>query len=209
MVNCEKLYFHVYNRGVEKRDIFCDKVDYYRFLHDLYEFNDSAPTNSNYKGIFGSPTSVNSSRDCLVEIICFCLMPNHYHLLVGVQDKTKLTEFMRKVGTGYTNYFNQKYVRSGHLFQGKYKSILIENDEYLTHLSRYIHQNPKKSKKLNIESLYNYKYSSYLDYIGKVNFPSIISKDFLEGYFTGPADYKSFVENESTNLPLKRDLLLE
>ncbi len=191
-----KFYYHIYNRGVEKRKIYMDKNDYYRFIHDLYEFNDSAPTNPNHSRIDRSRTSINSKRDCLVEIICFCLMPNHYHLLLSANDKNNLTQFMRKIGTGYTNYFNKRYDRTGHLFQGKYKSVLIENDEYLIHLSRYIHLNPIKNKGASIKQLNKYKYSSYLDYTGKINFPSLISKEFLENYFQDAKDYKKFILTE-------------
>lgn len=190
----ETLYFHVYNRGVEKRTIFEDENDYYRFLHDLYEFNDINPANPNSRRIVGGLTSNNLKKEALVEILCYCLMPNHFHLLLSVPEKSRLTQFMRKLGTGYTMYFNEKYGRVGSLFQGRYKSVLIKDDVYLKHLSRYIHLNPISLDK-NKNILNKYRYSSYLDYIEKKNFPSIISKRFLLNLFKSTNEYRLFVEN--------------
>jgi len=194
--NADPVYFHVYNRGVDKRDIFLNKADYYRFLHDLYEFNDRHPTNVNNRRIVGSPTSNNSNKIKLVDIICYYLMPNHYHLLVSVSDPAALTSFMRKLGTGYTNYFNQKYKHSGHLFQGKYKKIVVESEPQLLQLSKYIHLNPLKSSKVKTGNLEQYKYSSYLDYVGIKNMPSIISSNFLSSMFENKERYKDFVEEK-------------
>lgn len=200
-------YYHVYNRGVEKRDIFMEENDYLRFIHDLYEFNDTSPANPNNRRIVGGTTSNNNKeRDQLVEIICFCLMPNHFHLILRQLKEDGITQFMKKLGTGYAMYFNKKYERVGSLFQGRFKSILVGSDEYLVHLSRYIHLNPvglvdQHWSKQGIESwpkvkkfLQNYRYSSYLDYIQIRNFPSVTSRDFLLSYFKAPEDYQNFVE---------------
>jgi putative transposase len=205
-----KYYFHVYNRGVEKRNIFCDQSDYYRFIHDLYEFNDSEAADPHLGRIGGGRASTNlkdfdveyRQRDTIVDIVCFCLMPNHFHLMVGAKDKKTLTKFMQKLGTGYAMYFNEKYKRVGCLFQGRYKSILIEQDAYLTHLSKYIHLNPIKKRSLGVTSLDTYKYSSYLDFSGKINIPFVTSRKFLEDYFDGPEDYEKFVKNNSDSQPL-------
>ena len=135
-------------------------------------------------------------------------MPNHFHLIVKQLVDGGITKFMHKLGTGYTLYFNQKYKRTGSLFEGKFKRIYIDKDEYLIHLSRYIHLNPieliqhdwkkrgiKDWEKVN-EFLKNYRWSSYPDYIGKKNFPSVIKKDFLMGYFDKSKEkYENFVRN--------------
>lgn len=197
LTNDETLYFHVYNRGVDKRDIFMDKGDYYRFLHDLYEFNDICPTQPNTRRLVRCPTSNNCDHKKLVDIVCYCLMPNHYHLLVSTSDMTALTSFMRKLGTGYTNYFNQKYKHSGHLFQGRYKKILVESEPQLLQLSKYIHLNPLRSSRTKAVSLKKYKYSSYLDYIGIKNMPSIITNDVINSMFTTKKDYKKYLEEDS------------
>src|SRR3989344_6026710 len=113
-------FYHIYNRGVEKRKIFLDKDDHFRFIHDLFEFNDEAyALNIYYK--LPSLTSYEvqprkmSKRKLLVEIIAFCLMPNHFHLLLRQNADSGIVRFMQKLGTGYTMYFNQKYQRVGGL----------------------------------------------------------------------------------------------
>src|SRR3989344_4697111 len=137
---------HVYNRGVEKRTIFKQERDYLRFIHDLYEFNDSAPAvNTNYYHNLSKSNFhklERKPRKLLVEILCFCLMPNHYHLMLREKVEGGITEFMRKIGTGYTNYFNTKYERVGPLFQGKFKTVNIERQAHLLYLPHYIHLNP-------------------------------------------------------------------
>ena len=205
-------YYHIYNRGVDKRKVFLNNNDYIRFLHDLYEFNNQkkAPEYTRIaKYNVGSltPHIEKESRKKLVDIICFCLMPNHYHLILKQLIDKGISKFMHKLGTGYTNAFNLKHKRSGALFEGTFKAILIENETYLTHLSRYIHLNPVELKEKNWkedgikdwskinEFLDNYRYSSYLDYIGKKNFPSIINNDLILKIFNNSEDrYKKFTQ---------------
>jgi len=188
--------YHIYNRGVDKRDIFMDDSDRFRFIHDLYEFNDkksSIKLNSfiNNLAEVGLPQIKRGQRELLVEILAFCMMNNHFHLLVRQKEENGITDFMRKLGTGYTNYFNKKYERSGALFQGKFKSVHIENESHFMYLPIYIHLNPLdfdfkewRNGKINdsigaINFLDKYRWSSYMDYTGKKNFPSLINKDFL------------------------------
>jgi len=192
--------YHIYNRGVDKRDIFMDDEDRIRFIHDLYEFNDSNPSPNinnilNYKKIksleVGLPNIERKPRELLVEILAFCIMDNHYHLIIKQKKEGGITEFMRKLGTGYTNYFNKKYDRTGALFGGKFKSICIKKDAHFMYLPIYVHLNPldlkfpewreKKLKDINkaIEFLDSYRWSSYIDYTGKKNFPSLINKDYI------------------------------
>lgn len=183
----------IYNRGVEKRNVFLDNRDYFRFIRGLFEFNDILPSLNLYRRFqpttaVGSPTS---NKDNLVDILCFCLMPNHYHLLLRQKVDSGITEFMRKIGTGYTNYFNLRYQRVGSLFQGKFKAIHISKESHLLYLPHYIHFNPldltlpewRKKRLYNInialEFLKSYRWSSYLDYIGKRNFPMITNRQFI------------------------------
>lgn len=192
--------YHIYNRGVDKRDIFIDDEDRFRFIHDLFEFNDENPTinlamhlkskNNEIKEV-GLPKVERKLRKVLVEILAFCMMDNHYHLIVRQKTENGITEFMKKLGTGYTNYFNQKYERIGALFQGRFKSVCIKNDAHLMYLPIYIHLNPLdfkfygwREKKITnyikaIEFLDSYRWSSYMDYTGQKNFPSLINKDFI------------------------------
>ena len=188
----EEIY-HIYNRGVEKRTICMDKSDYFRFVHGLYEFNDTAPS----QNIFYKLPNLRSyevglrKKEPLVEIMCFCLMPNHYHLLLKQLVENGITLFMRKLGTGYTNYFNLKHKRVGALFQGIFKAVRVKREPHLLYLPHYIHLNPldllmpewreQKIKNLHkaLRFLETYNWSSYLDFIGKKNFPEVIKKDFL------------------------------
>lgn len=196
--------YHIYNRGVEKRQIFMDDLDYFRFIHNLFEFNDTAPAG---KFSEDKPPIVgkDKKREILVEILCFCLMPNHFHLILRQLKNKGIPNFMKKMGTGYSMFFNEKYERVGALFQGSYKAISVENDAYFMQLSRYIHLNPIElidSNWMNDEVknwpktnrfLKNYRWSSCPDYIGKKNFPSVTSRDFLLDLFGGQDDYKKFL----------------
>jgi len=198
--------YHVYNRGVEKRQIFMDNFDYFRFIHDLFEFNDTAPA-GRFSEFVTPKVMQNKKRDLLVEILCFCLMPNHFHLILRQRVNNGITDFMKKIGLGYAMYFNRKNMRVGSLFQGRFKAILVENNEYLLHLSRYIHLNPlelieSEWKKVGIRNwskkkdfLESYRWSSYLDYINKDNFPSISSRELLLSCIGTNKQYKQFVEN--------------
>ena len=218
--------YHIYNRGVEKRRIFLDEKDYFRFIHNLFEFNDIAPAShknlSNQRGEVGLPP-VRKPRELLVNILAFCLMPNHFHLLLLQKKDEGVTRFMRKMGTGYTNYFNTKYDRVGPLFQGKFKAKIVGKDEYLLHLADYIHINPveiirpkwKDGEKGNIGEvknfLQNYRWSSLLDYVGKKNFPSVTQRNFLLNFFSGIQDYEKEFFNQFQKIDLEKiqELIIE
>lgn len=207
-------FYHIYNRGVEKRNVFLNDRDYWRFLQALLLFNDknsSAHIISELEKRNQSPTlktisELGSERNPLVRILCYSLMPNHYHLLIEEIGDKGISTFMHKLGTGYTNYFNIKNERVGSLFQGKFKVILIKDEEYLTHLSRYIHLNPVELVEPNWEIegiknweevnkyLENYKWSSYPDYLGFRN-SKIIEKGILGRLFSRPGEYKKFVNS--------------
>ncbi len=189
--------YHIYSRGVEKRNIFTSDKDRFRFVYDIFEFNDKAPAlNTGYhlnlsKSDFNRLNRLRRPRESLVETLCFCLMPNHYHLLLRQKVENGITEFMRKLGTGYTNYFNAKYDRVGPLFQGKFKAVHVHKEPHLLYLPHYIHLNPldmympewRDRKVKNIRGalgfLESYRWSSYLDYAGKSNFPSVTQRDFI------------------------------
>ena len=200
--------FHILNRGVDKRDIFLDDQDYIRFIHDLFEFNDvEAVLNLNRSFQSGQlmdlrNPSIRKPRKFIVEILAFCLMPNHFHLMLRQKEDGGITKFMRRLGIGYANYFNQKYERTGTLFQGRFKSILVTEENHFIHLPYYIHFNPLdltesdwRTGKINdyqkaMNFLNSYRWSSHLDYIGKKNFPSIISTKFLNEIWGGSQKYK-------------------
>lgn len=199
--------YHIYNRGVEKRIIFLDGQDYLRAIHALYVFNDKdhhvhltrsiGPHGEKARDVRGR-TSYNriqkKKREKLVDIIAFCLMPNHYHLLLKQMREGGISKFMQKLGTGYTMYFNERYERNGVLLQGKFKSIFVSKEQYFSNLLNYIHLNPVDLIEPNWKEegianwpkvrkfLRDYRWSSYKDYIGIKNFPSVISEEALDKY---------------------------
>lgn len=202
---------HVLNRGVDKRKIFLDKQDYFRFVHDLFEFNDQERVNTTFYRFHRQSNDIASRkikierrpRKLLVDIIAFCIMPNHYHLLLAPRTKNGISKFMKKVNMGYAKYFNTRYERKGALFEGRYKSIAVKDEAHFIHLPYYIHLNPLDlydhgwrnreiidySKAMNF--LENYRWSSFLDYIGKKNFPSVTNREFLSKFLGGPKEYKN------------------
>ena len=217
------LIYHVLNRGVDKRNIFLDKKDYYRFIHDLFEFNNEDPTLNLHYTFKQNPIDVGhryiKPRKLLVDILVFCLMPNHYHLLVKAKKEDALAMFMKKLNGGYAKYFNTKNSRVGALFQGKYKAIPVTNDAHFIHLPYYIHFNPldisfpewRKRKIKNprkaIEFLSSYRWSSHLDYSGKKNFPSVTNRAFLLEYFGGHEEYIKNIEEWLNDFDLEDENL--
>ncbi len=195
--------WHVLNRGVEGRDLFLDSQDYARFVHNLYEFNDSAPADNlsrlfDPSGIrdFVNP-SFRKARERLVDIHGWVLMKNHYHLLLSERIEGGISLFLRKLNVGYANYFNERYRRKGTLFQGRTKKILVERESHFLYILHYLHLNPldylqgaqewrarSKSGIRNaneaLDYLDSYRWSSYLDYIDKKNFPSILTTSFFK-----------------------------
>lgn len=195
-------FWHALNRGVDGRDIFQEDIDYIRFIHNLYEFNDSAPANANigyhfkYMDIV-SPNIQERKKERLVDIHGWCLMKNHYHLLLSERVENGLSLFLRKLNVGYAKFFNEKYKRVGTLFQGRTKKILVERDPHFLYLLHYIHLNPldylEGAKEWRVRSknsildtkdalqhLNNYRWSSFLDYTGKKNFPSILTTSLFK-----------------------------
>ncbi len=187
-------FYHIYNRGVEKRIIFQDKRDYFRFLEtmDFYHKTPQPMKLSDFRRGAIKLKKINSQTE-LVRIYCYCLMPNHYHLLVGQLQENGVTDFLRKFSDSYTRYFNTKYERVGSLFQGSFKAKLIENEEYLLQLSKYIHKNPFPLKEWESKV---YPYSSYGYYLNLEKHP-FCDIGFILSYFSRnnpKLSYKSFVE---------------
>lgn len=194
-------YYHIYNRGVAKETIFKQDQDYKVFLKYLKE----ALIQPKIKKVSftlqgqsfkGMPRQVKNFSN-KIELISYCLMPNHFHLLIRQSEKFLMENFMRSVLTRYSQYFNKKYNRVGHVFQGRYKAVLITKDEYLLHLTRYIHLNPSEYIK-DIKKAY----SSYAEYLG-LRKTTWIKPHYILKFFNNPVipeltkinDYKTFVEN--------------
>ena len=203
-------YYHVYNRGNSKQKIFLDNEDYKYFINCIYCFNTYKSFKFREDIIKKDIEAFDFKRDeIIVSIGSWVLMPNHFHLYVipshrsdlwyafnKGKDKNRITEYMRKLLTGYTMYFNKKYKRTGGLFEGKFKSVHIEDDRQAKYLFSYIHLNPIKLIQKNwkeegikdknnaLEFLNKYKWSSYLDYKGverKEN--KILNKEDFPDYF--------------------------
>ena len=157
-------YYHVYNRGVEKREIFLDEQDYSMFLHllKLYLSPKELEEPLTRRDLVRARLAQSVGDE--VKLVAFCLMPNHFHLLLKQSTKTGMIKLMRKLSTTYAMYFNDRYNRVGTLFQGPYKAIAIDTEPYLLHLSRYIHLNPIE---LTRRDLVSYDYSSYPYYLGR------------------------------------------
>ena len=143
-------HYHVYNRGVDKRSIVMEEYDSDRFLQSLEEFNVVEPIGSIYENSFNkdkeSDTSLGNpipKLDKLVNIVCYCLNPNHFHLLLEQVAEDGIVKFMHKLGLGYTNYFNKKYKRGGPLFGGRFKAKHIATNDYLQYVSAYINLNDR------------------------------------------------------------------
>lgn len=183
--------YHILNRGVEKRIIFTRGRDYQRFLRTLYyyQFQGPKPSFSKY-----SKDSINPFKPLyenkIVEIWAYCLMPNHFHLLVRQFKENGISKFLSQLTNSYTKYFNTKYTRVGPLLQGSFKAVLVENDEQLLHLSRYIHINPLVS---GLEkSLFGYPYSSLSEYQTR---PELCVTQKILEQFKSPRDYLKFLSD--------------
>lgn len=168
-------YYHIYNRGNRKQNIFVVRRDYERFLKKTLEYK----------------------NDFNVTILCYCLMPNHFHFLVRQNMEVSLSKFMLRLSTSYAKYFNIKYEEVGSLFQSRFQAKFIETEEYLLELSRYIHRNPKEllPSTPGVE-LADYKWSSYPAYLGLVK-DELIDISIILDFFSRKErvkDYKSFVE---------------
>lgn len=187
-------FYHIYNRGTDKRIIFQETSDYTRFVDLLYLANTTVRINvrdtvSNHGSVW------NYERvDTLVSIGAYCLMPNHFHILLTPQIDGGIGMFMNKLCTSYSMYFNKKYERTGSLFQGPYKSRHAATDQYLKYLYAYIHLNPldvsQRPGEETLEALLRYEYFSLPDYVGRTRPEiAILTPDAFPEYFQISADH--------------------
>lgn len=188
-------YYHIYNRGNSKQQIFLDEKDYKRFIDLLYAVNSEEKFNfsDSVKGISVYERNIDKK---LISIGAYCLMPNHFHILITPLSEEGVSRFMQKLSTAYAMYFNQKYKHTGSLFEGKFKAEHLNNDIYLKYIFSYIHLNPIKliqkdwkeagikDKQKAINYLNNYKHSSLFEYLNKKRIENLIvcRKDFPD-YF--------------------------
>lgn len=176
-------FYHVYARGGSRQRIFRDAADYMKFLK-LFERYLSLQEMHNDLGA-SYPNYYNK-----LELVAFCLMPNHFHLLIYQRQQGVMAEFMRSLLTSYSMYFNRKYKRSGSLFESRYKASLISDDAYLEHITRYIHLNPRQWR--------DYEYSSLPYYLQQISDEWIRPRRVAK-LFATPAEYLQFLQDYTQN----------
>jgi putative transposase len=188
-------YYHIYNRGVNKENIFHDQGDWRRFLFLILCFQ--SPETFLHVGrvanTFGKHSVSALDAEVLskiikkrfVELAAFCLMSNHFHLIIKETEEGGIARYMQRILNSYTKYHNTKFGKSGHLFQGPYQAVHIADDRQLLHLSAYVHKNPSDWK--------NYGWSSYGDYIKGNKWGGLLKHEVILEQFKNPDQYKKFV----------------
>jgi len=190
-------FYHIYNRGVDKRDIFGDAEDVRRFLQSMKEFNVIEPIGSIFRNTLkknklrGSTSQSPQPPEKLVNFVCYCLNPNHYHFILEQVADRGIEKFMQRLGTGYTMYFNEKNKRSGALFQGKFKSVHIKKNSQLLHVSAYVNLNYRVHQLRGRTS--QLVKSSWGEYVGEEK-TDFCTKDMILGQFDNTEEYKKFAE---------------
>ena len=203
-------FYHVFNRGNDKRTIYLEYNDYIRFIALLYLCNSDKPVNirDNFpKGLSFGRLKDFDEGNSIVAVGAYCLMPNHFHILIKEITENGITKFMNKLGTAYPMYFNRKYDRSGSLFESKFKAEHIDNNEYLRYMFAYIHLNPIKliypewraqgisDFEKARDYLMSYQYSSYMDYINRDRLEkAILNKSAFPEYFDNFKDFEDFIK---------------
>lgn len=182
-IDVPQSYYHIYARGISKSKIFLDADDYAAFLNLFRRYLSHEQQHDR----LGVPYPHLFSK---VELLCFCLMSNHFHLLIYQEESGAMQQLMRGIMTSYSRYFNKKYDRSGPLFETRYKASLIHDQKYLEHITRYIHLNPKEWR--------NYKYSSLPFYLGLQEAEWLVPDKIL-CLFKGRSEYLAFVEDYEDN----------
>lgn len=187
-------FYHIFNRGVNKNDIFFSEKDYKRFIttaihykNFLHKFTAS--------GVY-DPVSekLGKIEKPKVQILTYCLMPNHFHFLIKQLEEGGITWFMQRLSSSYVHYLNIKHGRVGPLFQGRFKNVLVDSDDQLLHLSRYIHLNPLVSNLTT--DLKKYTWSSYPSHISDHS-DNLSEPEFILENFKTRSDYEKFVLDQA------------
>lgn len=195
----------MYNRGAYKKSIFIENRDYIRFLFEVLHFQSPVQFPQ-----IGRMVSTYDARDGFelknadfenvlhgrfVEVISFCIMPNHYHLILRELAEGGIARYMQRVGDAYTKYLHAKYKQSGHVFQGRYRTVHIQDNEQLTHLSAYIHRNPRELKAWKGREA-DYPWSSYQDYVKENRWGGLLAQEIILDQFEGTkqSNYADFVK---------------
>ncbi|MEI7709179.1 MAG: transposase [bacterium] len=202
-------YYHIFNRGTRKQAIFHDANDWFRFLFLILYFQSPVifPNISRLSKQLVQPSVLNIDKEVLnkiikdryVELISFCLMQNHFHLILKEEKEGGIAQYMQRILNAYTKYYNTKYQKSGHLFQGPYKAVHISDNTQLLHVSAYIHRNPRElATWTNKED--KYLYSSYQDFINENRWGKLLASDIVLEQFKDKDEYHDFVKTSSSKL---------
>ncbi len=202
-------HYHVFNRGVHKQEVFHNTADYARFLFLLLHLQSpvvfpqiSRPVQNFVKhSVFDISDAdikeIVSER--YVEVVAFCLMPNHFHILLHEYEEGGIARYMQRLLNGYTKYFNAKYQKSGHLFQGPYKAAHVRSNEQLLYLSSYIHLNPRELPVWkNREHLY--PWSSYRDYINENRWGDLLIPTIILEQFKDKGEYRTYCKSSTAKM---------
>ncbi len=199
-------YYHIFNRGNNKQQIFLDNKDWVRFLfliiylqspmifqnisREVNDFVKNRVFNINKKDL------EEILKDRYVSLIGFAIMPNHFHLILYGQKENGISQYMQRVLCAYTKYFNTKYKKNGHLFQGPYKAVHIKDNKQLLYLSSYIHKNPQNIKQWKNRAEF-YPWSSYQDYTKENRWGNLLTTDLIADQFSDRNDYLNFVKSST------------
>lgn len=193
--------YHIFNRSIAGQPIFKGLKDYERIIDviNFYRFEKQPLRYSHFRRL-ADPLrdqyiKLHFSKDPMLEILAFCIMPNHFHFLIKPKSNRSISDFMRNIQNSYSKYYNTKYQRTGSLFQFMFKAVRVETDEQLLHVSRYIHLNPVTAYLIDIEGLQKYLWSSFSDYSDSVARPFIDASTIL-AFFKSSKKYREFVFNQ-------------
>jgi len=196
--------YHVLNRGISFQPTFNSKRDFDRAIEVMkYYQNRETPIRYSKFMLLSSEVrqrilaDLSKRKDFLVEVIAYCLMPNHFHFILKQLVENGISNFMAHFADSYTRYFNVKSERNGPLFQGRFKAIRVGTDSQLLHLTRYIHLNPYSSFVVKtIPELWSYKYSSFLEYLDRLS-PFFCNKELVLSQFKDIEEYRKFVLDQA------------
>ncbi|MEK9135391.1 MAG: transposase [Patescibacteria group bacterium] len=202
-------YYHICNRSNDESTIFFDEKDYSRFLFSVLFYQSPIPFYNlgRQSSYFVKHLMFNISSDTLkkvistrkVELNIFTIMPNHFHLLIQEKTKSGISSYLQRLQNGYAKYFNTKYAKRGHLFQGAFRAVPVETDEQLLYLSTYIHRNPRELKEWKNKEA-KYPWSSYQDLVDKNRWGELLKPNIILDQFSGGKDYHKFVETSTAKL---------
>lgn len=207
-------HYHIYNRGNNKQLIFRDDRDRARFLLLILclQSDQSFSNISRIVSFFLKNNILNIDISGIIKkrtiaLENFALMPNHFHLLLYQKRTQGISQYMQRVLTAYTKYFNTRYASVGHLFQGPFQAIPVASNEQLLHLSAYIHRNPREINQWRKKE-HTFPWSSFQDYVGSNRWGKLLSRDIVLKQFASKRDYFEFVSTSGTKL-LNEDLMID